>query len=179
MLSCHYEKHLYSLSPQGVHCGFHVIVLPLHNLLSYHQLKYNVDNAKLREIFSLAGKVADVAKDKDGKSRGFGVVEMNHPVEAFSGNTFQLNTSFSVTQALYLFDNRTLYDRLMFVQMDRKAVRSDAAQSELSEVRRSIECRAKNTNGYFYNRVFVANVSFIQLSFQSSLFIRAQLELAC
>jgi RNA recognition motif. (a.k.a. RRM, RBD, or RNP domain) len=147
MLSCHYEKYLYSFSPQGVHCGFHVIVLPLHILLSYYQLKYNADNAKLREIFSLAGKVADVANDKDGKSREFGFVEMNHPVEAFSGNAFQLNkfvalanTSFTVTQALSLFDNRTLYDRLMFMQMDREAIRGDAAQSELSEVRRSIEC---------------------------------------
>jgi RNA recognition motif-containing protein len=36
-------------------------------------------------VFSLAGKVitADVVKDKDGKSRGFGVVEMNHPIGAF------------------------------------------------------------------------------------------------
>jgi len=107
-----------------------------------------VDNAKLREIFSLAGKVisADVIKGKDGQSRGFGVVEMDHPVEAF--------------QALSLFGNRTLYDRLMFVKMDREAVRSDAAQTELSEVRRSIECRAKYTNGHFYNRVFVANLKY-------------------
>ena len=73
------------VSPQGVHCGFHVIVLPLHILLSNHLLKYNVDNARLREIFSLAGKVitADVIKSKDGPSRGFGVVETDHPVEAF------------------------------------------------------------------------------------------------
>ena len=43
-----------------------------------------MDDAKLREVFRLAGKVicAEVTKDKDGKSRGFGVVEMDHPVEA-------------------------------------------------------------------------------------------------
>lgn len=48
------------------------------------QLDYKVDDSKLREVFRLAGKVicAEVTKDKDFKSRGFGVVEMDHPVEA-------------------------------------------------------------------------------------------------
>lgn len=43
-----------------------------------------MDDTKLREVFRLAGKVvrAEVTKDRDGKSRGFGVVEMDHPVEA-------------------------------------------------------------------------------------------------
>jgi len=43
-----------------------------------------VDDAKLREVFERAGPVitAEVTKDKDGKSRGFGVVEMGHPVDS-------------------------------------------------------------------------------------------------
>lgn len=43
-----------------------------------------MDDAKLREVFRLAGKVvvAEVVKDRDGRSRGFGVVEMSHPIEA-------------------------------------------------------------------------------------------------
>lgn len=43
-----------------------------------------MDDAKLLEVFRLAGKVvvAEVVKDRDGRSRGFGVVEMSHPVEA-------------------------------------------------------------------------------------------------
>ena len=54
------------------------------NVSLFLQLDYKVDDHKLREVFRLAGKVicAEVSKDKDGKSRGFGVVEMDHPVEA-------------------------------------------------------------------------------------------------
>lgn len=39
---------------------------------------------KLREVFKLAGKVRDVelSVDADGKSRGFAVVEYDHPVES-------------------------------------------------------------------------------------------------
>jgi len=64
--------------------------------LLFPQLDYKVDDHKLREVFRLAGKVicAEVSKDKDGKSRGFGVVEMDHPVEAvqvFKIQTKQLN----------------------------------------------------------------------------------------
>lgn len=53
-------------------------------VLPYQQLDYKVDDAKLREVFRLAGKVvvAEVVKDRDGRSRGFGVLQMSHPVEA-------------------------------------------------------------------------------------------------
>ena len=49
-----------------------------------HQLVYSVDEKKLREVFRLAGRVISVElnKDKDGKSRGHGVIEYSHPVEA-------------------------------------------------------------------------------------------------
>lgn len=47
-------------------------------------MDYKVDEKKLREVFKLAGKVAnaEISVDKEGKSRGFGVVEYEHPVEA-------------------------------------------------------------------------------------------------
>jgi hypothetical protein len=47
-------------------------------------LDYKVDEKKLKEVFKLAGKVvsAELSLDKEGKSRGFGVVEYEHPVEA-------------------------------------------------------------------------------------------------
>jgi RNA recognition motif-containing protein len=47
-------------------------------------LDYKVDEKKLKEVFRLAGKVvsAELSLDKEGKSRGFGVVEYEHPVEA-------------------------------------------------------------------------------------------------
>lgn len=43
-----------------------------------------MDEKKLREVFKLAGRVVgiDLLTDKDGKSRGFGTVEFEHPVEA-------------------------------------------------------------------------------------------------
>jgi RNA recognition motif-containing protein len=51
---------------------------------SLFQLDYKVDEKKLKEVFRLAGKVvsAELSLDKEGKSRGFGVVEYEHPVEA-------------------------------------------------------------------------------------------------
>lgn len=43
-----------------------------------------MDEKKLREVFKLAGKIVDcdLSVDKDGKSRGFAVIEYDHPVEA-------------------------------------------------------------------------------------------------
>ena len=43
-----------------------------------------MDDEKLREVFRLAGRIvrAEVNKDRDGKSRGYGIVEYTHPVEA-------------------------------------------------------------------------------------------------
>lgn len=43
-----------------------------------------MDDAKLREVFRLAGHIvhAEVTKDRDGRSRGFGTVEFEHPVES-------------------------------------------------------------------------------------------------
>lgn len=59
------------------------------------------------EVFKLAGKVlhVELGKDKDGKSRGFGVVEYDHPVES--------------VQAISMLHNQQLYDRRMTVRLDR------------------------------------------------------------
>lgn len=50
----------------------------------FFQLAFSVDDDKLREIFRLSGRIvrAEVNKDRDGKSRGYGLVEFTHPVEA-------------------------------------------------------------------------------------------------
>ncbi len=71
------------------------------------QLSYDVDERKLREVFRLAGRVcsAELNRDKDGKSRGHGVVEYSHPVEA--------------VQAISMFNNQILYDRKMGVRFDK------------------------------------------------------------
>lgn len=71
------------------------------------QLDYKVDSNKLRQVFKLAGRVIDVdlSLDKDGKSRGFAVVEFDHPVEA--------------VQAISMFDQQLLFDRRMKIRLDR------------------------------------------------------------
>lgn len=47
-------------------------------------MDYKADRAKIKEVFKMAGKVynIDLAVDKDGNSRGFAVIEYDHPVEA-------------------------------------------------------------------------------------------------
>lgn len=55
----------------------------------------------------MAGKVirVELPLDKEGRSRGFAVVEYDHPVEA--------------VQAISMFHNQVLNDRTMTVRMDR------------------------------------------------------------
>lgn len=66
-----------------------------------------MDKKKLKEVFRLAGKVqrVDLSIDKDGRSRGFAIVEYDHPVES--------------VQAISMFNNQQLFDRIMTVRMDR------------------------------------------------------------
>ncbi|XP_034230071.1 myelin expression factor 2 isoform X2 [Thrips palmi] len=80
---------------------------PLVSKVFVANLDYKVDEKKLREVFKLAGKVvhAEINVDKEGKSRGFGVVEYDHPVEA--------------VQAISMLHNQTLFDRRLTVRMDR------------------------------------------------------------
>lgn len=70
-------------------------------------MDYKVDAKKLKQVFKLAGKVVsvDLATDKDGASRGFAVVEYEHPVEA--------------VQAISMFDRQQLFERRMTVRLDR------------------------------------------------------------
>lgn len=66
-----------------------------------------MDDAKLRQVFKLAGRVVevDLSLDKDGKSRGFAVIEFDHPVEA--------------VQAISMFDQQSLFERRMKIRLDR------------------------------------------------------------
>lgn len=76
-------------------------------------MDYKVDAKKLKQVFKLAGKVVslDLSIDKDGNSRGFAVVEYDHPVEA--------------VQAISMFDRQTLFDRRMTVRLDRVPEKSE------------------------------------------------------
>ncbi|XP_063229718.1 myelin expression factor 2-like [Bacillus rossius redtenbacheri] len=95
----------YGLSPQFLESLG--VSEPLVNRVFVANLDYKVDSQKLKEVFKLAGKVqsAEVSMDKEGKSRGFGVVEYDHPVEA--------------VQAISMLNNQMLYDRKLAVRMDR------------------------------------------------------------
>ncbi|XP_069697264.1 myelin expression factor 2-like [Periplaneta americana] len=95
----------YGLSPQFLESLW--INGPLVTRVFVANLDYKVDDKKLKEVFKLAGKVvtAELSLDKEGKSRGFGVVEYEHPVEA--------------VQAISMLHNQTLYDRKLTVRMDR------------------------------------------------------------
>ncbi|XP_044761221.1 myelin expression factor 2-like [Coccinella septempunctata] len=83
------------------------IDLPLCNRVFVANLEYNVDKKKLKEVFRLAGRIqrVELHTDKDGRSRGFAVIEYDHPVEA--------------VQAISMFNNQFLYERQMSVRMDR------------------------------------------------------------
>ncbi|KAK4883054.1 hypothetical protein RN001_006373 [Aquatica leii] len=99
----------YGLSAQFLDSlGIHV---PLINRVFIANLDYKVDKKKLKEVFRMAGRIQriDLSTDKDGKSRGFAVLEYDHPVEA--------------VQAISMFHNHVLYDRAMTVRMDREGDR--------------------------------------------------------
>ncbi|XP_055683266.1 myelin expression factor 2-like [Lutzomyia longipalpis] len=80
---------------------------PLHTKVFVTNLDDKVDGKKLEQVFKLAGRVVsvDLSKDEDGNSRGFAVVEYDHPVEA--------------VQAISMLDHQMLYGRKMTVRLDR------------------------------------------------------------
>ncbi|XP_046408467.1 heterogeneous nuclear ribonucleoprotein M-like [Ischnura elegans] len=114
----------YGLSPQFLEClGING---PLVSRLFVANLDYKVDEKKLRDVFRLAGKVtnAKLNRDKDGKSRGHGVVKFEHPVEA--------------VQAISMLHNQLLYDWKMTVRMDRENEKTEGLPSNLPEGLRGI-----------------------------------------
>ncbi|XP_032514367.1 heterogeneous nuclear ribonucleoprotein M-like isoform X2 [Danaus plexippus] len=97
---------------------------PLVKKVFVANLDYKADRAKIKEVFKMAGKVRniDLAIDKDGNSRGFAVIEYDHPVEA--------------VQAISMFDKQMLYERRMTVRMDRGV--TDKSELRLPEGLKSI-----------------------------------------
>lgn len=95
----------YGLSPQFL--SSLGVTGPLNNRVFVANLDYKVTERKLKDIFVLAGKVVRVKLycDSDGKSKGFGIVEFEHPVEA--------------VQAISMFNNQVLYERILSVRLDK------------------------------------------------------------
>lgn len=77
------------------------------NQVFVSNLDYKVNVTKLEEIFKIAGNVieAEIKIDKDGKSRGMGIVRFEHPMEA--------------VQSIALFHGQCLFERQMGVRMDK------------------------------------------------------------
>lgn len=71
----------------------------------------------MQEVFSMAGRVRDVSlkRNKEGQSRGMAVVEFEHPSEA--------------VQAVSMFNEQQLYDRIMAVKIDLKDDGKDDGRS--------------------------------------------------
>jgi RNA recognition motif-containing protein len=89
---------------------------PLHTKVFVANLDYKVTSKKLKEVFKLAGRIQslDLSTDKDGNSRGFAVVEYDHPVEA--------------VQAISMFNQQMLFDRRMTVRLDRIPEKGEATK---------------------------------------------------
>ena len=74
-----------------------------------------MDEHKLKEVFSLAGKVLSVSlfKERDGRSRGMAVIEYDTQLEALN--------------AVSMFNNQVLNDRTMTVRFDTKPPGDDTS----------------------------------------------------
>ena len=71
------------------------------SMFSSFQLDYKVTTRKLKEIFKMAGNVvaAELKEDKEGNSRGMGVVKFDHAMEAVQAISMfhnQVNNNFYV-----------------------------------------------------------------------------------
>ncbi|XP_003371515.1 putative RNA recognition [Trichinella spiralis] len=84
--------------------------LGIHSALS-NRLPITVGPSKLKEVFSLAGKVLDVdfPLDKTGKTKCVACIEFEHPLEA--------------VQAISMLDSQKLYDKMLCVRMDNAVTR--------------------------------------------------------
>nr|XP_061791095.1 heterogeneous nuclear ribonucleoprotein M-like [Nerophis lumbriciformis] len=83
------------------------------NTVFVANLDYKVGWKKLKEVFSMAGLVvrADILEDKEGKSRGMGTVTFDMPIEA--------------VQAVSMFNQQLLFNRIMHVKLDEKSMPKD------------------------------------------------------
>lgn len=90
---------------------------PITNKVFVANLDFKCDEKKIRDVFSMAGRVRDVnlKRNKEGQSRGMAVVEYEHPLEA--------------VQAVSMLDNQQLYDRIMNVKIDLKDEGKDDGRS--------------------------------------------------
>ncbi|GFY48501.1 myelin expression factor 2 [Trichonephila inaurata madagascariensis] len=92
---------------------------PLNNKVFISNLDYKVTEKKLEEIFKIAGKLAKVELnvDNEGKSKGHGTAEYEHPLEA--------------VQAISMFNGQRLFARIINVRMDKFSEEGDSIPAKL------------------------------------------------
>ena len=80
---------------------------PINTRIFVRNLAHSVDEQKLQEVFSTSGRIvfAQLMRDEDGHSKGMGLVEFTHPVEAL--------------QAMVMMKEAKLYGRHLIVCQDR------------------------------------------------------------
>lgn len=80
---------------------------PMGKTVFIANLDYKVTYAKLKEVFSLAGRIfkIDLLLDKDNKSRGMATITYEEPMDA--------------AQAISMLNGQLLFDRPMVVKMDK------------------------------------------------------------
>ncbi|GIY86230.1 myelin expression factor 2 [Caerostris darwini] len=107
----------YGLNPEFLKSlGIHG---PLNNKVFISNLDYKVTEKKLEEIFKIAGKLAKVELnvDHEGKSKGHGTAEYEHPLEA--------------VQAISMFNGQRLFARIINVRMDKFTDEGDSIPAKL------------------------------------------------
>ncbi|CDW58227.1 RRM 1 domain containing protein [Trichuris trichiura] len=79
---------------------------PLTNRVFVSNVPFSAGTTKIRDVFSIAGKVTfvELPLDKTGKSKGVAVVEYSHPVEA--------------VQAVSMLNNQKYFEKALNVRMD-------------------------------------------------------------
>lgn len=115
---------------------------PVTNRLFVASLDYKVDEKKLKEVFSLAGKVesCEMFRNRDGESRGMAVIEFD--------------TKISALNAVSMFNQQVLMDRQMSVRFDEKPPTEDELYekqkaklpSGLKSIGKGISLPSQNSN---------------------------------
>ena len=88
------------------------------NQIYITNLNVSVTLQKLKDVFMLAGRVMNVElkRNRDGSAKGHAVIKFEHPFEA--------------VQAISMFNNQVLFDRLMHIKMDKEMTSQVSGRSQ-------------------------------------------------
>ena len=83
------------------------VTLPITSRILVKNLAYGVNEAKLREVFSMSGKIVEATlyRHDDGETRGTATIEYAHPLGA--------------VQAMMMFRDTKLFSRKLIIEQDK------------------------------------------------------------